>query len=110
MLKIDNAMQRMVLNTFLKGHRDDLLEMVNNAVELVQGFDQRFQALESSISFLVEKQRDSNLKGELLVVLEDLKDGVSLDDALEDNLELPSSDPTAYYIGSVNARGEQDGK
>lgn len=92
------ALTRMIIDTFLKGHRQDILDSVNSAVELVEGFDQRFRALEDSIALLVKKQQDNDLKGELLDILEDLKDGASLEDALDD---LPVHDDDTYAVNEV---------
>ena len=92
------VLTRMIIDTFLKGHRQDILDSMNSAVEFVEGFDQRFRALEDSIALLVKKQQDNNLKGELLGVLEDLKNGTSLEDALDDSPVLDDDADTVKDV------------
>lgn len=75
---------RMIMDTFLREQRENIRTGVEHAVELVESFDSRFQALEMKIDQICASIAKNEAREELLEVLEDIADGKTPEEALED--------------------------
>lgn len=104
-MNINPAFQRMIIDTFLKNHRETILDNVNSAVALVEGFNDRFSVVEHKIDLIIERMRRESLNDEILDVLEELK-GEAITNGVVDSPDLPvDTDDPDFVDARTDKRG-----
>ena len=104
-MNINPAFQRMIIDTFLKNHREAILDNVNNAVAIVEGFNDRFTAVERKIDMIMDRMSREELNDEILDVLEDLR-GEAGTDGVVDTPDLPVDNDAPDFVEASKDNGD----